>query len=378
MKNNLWIIVGCMLTSQTVLAQSSVTLFGTIDEGLNFTSNVAGSRSYQMATSELATSRWGVKGNEDLGGGLSALFDLESGFDVNSGQLYYGNRMFGYQAYVGLQSTQYGSLMLGRQYDSIVDVISPLTANGNWAGWLFSHPLDNDNTDGSYHVSNAVKFTSNTYGGLSATATYGFSNAAGAFSQNRFYSAGLSYVYNTLTVGAAFANMGQPGTTVGGAVATDDAGFAAKNQKTYALGATYGIGAATVGAVYTRVALQQPTSSIYLTSLGLNGADVDFDNFELNARYNVTPTILVGAMYVYTRAQIKRDGNDAAIHWNEIGLMGQYLLSKRTSVYLQYVYQRVSGGTTGSALDYAFVPGTAGPSSGDNVSVVRIGISHAF
>jgi predicted porin len=378
MKNKLWITVCCMMASPTVFAQSSVTLFGTIDEGLNFTSNVAGSRSYQMATSELATSRWGIKGNEDLGGGFSTVFDLESGFDVNSGKLYYGDRMFGYQAYVGLQSTQYGTLLLGRQYDSIVDVISPLTANGNWAGWLFSHPLDNDNTDGSYHVSNAVKFTSNNYGGFSATAAYGFSNAAGAFSENRFYSAGLSYVYNTLTVGAAFANLGQPGTTAGGAVASDDAGFTAQNQKTYALGATYGIGAATVGAVYTHVALQQPTSSIYLTTLGLDGADVRFDNFELNAHYNVTPSILVGAMYLYARAQVRRDGNDTGVHWNQVGLMGQYLLSKRTNVYLQYVYQRVSGGPTGSALDQAFVPGTAGPSSGANVSVVRLGMSHTF
>ncbi|MBX4378575.1 porin, partial [Mycobacterium tuberculosis] len=78
-----------------------------------------------------------------------------------------------------------GSLTLGRQFDSITDVLGPLTANGNWAGTLFSHPLDNDNTDATFHVDNAVKYTSGTYGGFSATAMYGFSNQAGGFALNR-------------------------------------------------------------------------------------------------------------------------------------------------------------------------------------------------
>ncbi|MCO1382813.1 porin [Burkholderia multivorans] len=378
MKSKSALAVALGLVSSVAAAQSSVTLFGTIDEGLNFVNNVGGGRSYATATSELATSRWGIKGSEDLGGGLHALFDLESAFDINNGSAFYHGRLFGYQSYIGIQDDRYGTVTLGRQFDSVVDVISPLTANGNWAGWLFTHPLDNDNTDGSQHISNAIKYTSPTINGFSGTAAYGFSNQAGGFSQNRFYSVALSYAYQTFSAGLAYADLSHPGTTSNGSVANDDMGFASDNQKTYAAGVNYGIGPVILGAVYTHVAVQNPTSSIYVTDLGLNGANVNFDNAEVNARYNVTPSFLLGAMYTYTRAKVKRSDGDSTVHWNQAGIMAQYLLSKRTSIYSQYVYQRVSGGTTQSALDTAFIPGTAGAASGQSQMVVRLGINHQF
>ncbi|MGI4860738.1 MAG: porin [Janthinobacterium lividum] len=376
LKASLGVILG--LAASAASAQNSVTLFGTIDEGLNFVSNVGGSRSYSAATSELATSRWGIKGTEDLAGGLHALFDLESAFDINNGTLFYGGRMFGYQAYAGIQDDRHGTLTVGRQFDSIVDVITPLTANGNWARWLFSHPLDNDNTDGSQHISNAIKYTSPVIAGFSGTAAYGFSNEAGAFARNRFYSAGLSYTYQTFSAGLAYVDMSYPGSTTAGSVASDDMGFVSNNQKTYAAGVNYGIGSLILGAVYTHVAVQNPTSSIYVTDLGLDGANVDFDNAELNAHYNLRPDIMLGAMYTFTRAKVKRSGaDDAKVHWNQIGMMAQYVLSKRTSMYSQYAYQRVSG-TTGSALDMAFIPGTSGAASGRSQMVIRLGINHQF
>ena len=52
----------------------------------------------------LQGSRWGLKGTEDLGGGLKAIFQLENGFDVNNGKLGQGGLLFGRQAYVGLTS----------------------------------------------------------------------------------------------------------------------------------------------------------------------------------------------------------------------------------------------------------------------------------
>ncbi len=378
MKMTIMAAAGLGLFSSIASAQSSVTLFGTIDEGFNYVSNVGGAKSYSLATSELATSRWGIKGTEDIGGGLHTLFDLESAFDINNGNFYYGNREFGYEAYVGIRDDRYGTITLGRQFDSIVDVISPLTANGDWAGWLFSHPLDNDNTDGSLHISNSVKYTSPVINGFSATVAYGFSNQAGGFSQNRAYTAGLSYVYKTFTAALAFSDLSNPGSTSNGSVANDDMGFVANNQKTYAAGANYGIGPVTLGAVYTHVALQNPSGSIYVSNLGLDGTDVNFDNAELNARYDITPSIMVGGMYTFTRAKVERGGNDETVHWNQVGAMAQYYLSKRTTLYTQYVYQRVSGGTTESALDQALIPGTSGAASGGTQMLVRVGINHAF
>ena len=60
-----------------VFAQSSVTLYGVIDQGINYTSNVGGGREFEMASGYAEGSRWGFKGSEDLGGGMKAIFQLE-------------------------------------------------------------------------------------------------------------------------------------------------------------------------------------------------------------------------------------------------------------------------------------------------------------
>ncbi|MGN4224170.1 porin, partial [Burkholderia gladioli] len=116
----------CLVASCGAHAQSSVTLFGVLDEGINYTSNAGGHSAWQQTSVDLVTSRWGIKGNEDLGGGLHAIFDLESGFQVDSGRIYYGDRVFGYQSYVGLQSERFGTITFGRQFDTVADTIAPL------------------------------------------------------------------------------------------------------------------------------------------------------------------------------------------------------------------------------------------------------------
>ncbi|KVX09148.1 porin [Burkholderia ubonensis] len=377
MRNRVAVATGAILLSSSAFAQSSVTLYGVLDEGLNFTNNVGGEKAYQMSTADLGVSRFGLKGSEDLGGGLHAVFQLDNGFDINSGRLSYGGRLFGYGAYVGLQSDTFGTLTAGRQFDSITDVLGPLTANGNWAGTLFSHPLDNDNTDATFHVSNSVKFTSNTYGGFSGTALYGFSNQAGGFAQNRAFTAGLKYTYDTLTVAGVYANLSSPGTTQVGTVATDDAGFIAGNQKIYGIGANYGIGSATLGLVYTHTNIAQPTGSIWLGDLGLTNASLKYDNIEANAKYDFTPAFSVGGMYTYTRAKLSNGGFNSSLHYNEGGLMAMYYLSKRTTLYAQALYQKASG-SSGTVLDNAFIPGSAGLSSNSHQIVGRLAVLHSF
>lgn len=120
------IFVGAVLglLSSVSSAQSSVTLYGLVDEGFDFTSNVAGKRAYQMESGVAQGSRWGLAGKEELGGGLEAVFRLENGFDVNNGALDQGGRMFGRQAYVGMNSATAGTLTMGRQYDSVVDYVA--------------------------------------------------------------------------------------------------------------------------------------------------------------------------------------------------------------------------------------------------------------
>ena len=100
-------------------AQSRVTLYGLIDEGIVFQSNTGGAsggkKIFLDSTSGLTGSRWGMKGDEDLGGGLHTIFTLESGINLNNGAFAQGGTAFGRQIFVGLNSDQLGSLTFGRQ-----------------------------------------------------------------------------------------------------------------------------------------------------------------------------------------------------------------------------------------------------------------------
>ncbi|MGN4074153.1 porin, partial [Burkholderia gladioli] len=120
MKKSIAALAVTAAAASPALAQSSVTLYGVIDEGLNYTNNIGGKGGAVELTSGYAQgSRWGLRGTEDLGGGLAAIFTLENGFDASSGKAQEGGRMFGRQAYVGLQDKRYGTVTLGRQYDSM-------------------------------------------------------------------------------------------------------------------------------------------------------------------------------------------------------------------------------------------------------------------
>ncbi|MFM0359185.1 porin [Paraburkholderia nemoris] len=102
-------------------AQSSVTLYGIIDTGVEYVTNVGAKKSSSVHVPSLTASLpslWGLRGKEDLGGGLSAIFVLESGFAPAQGTLNQGGRLFGRQAYVGLAG-RWGTLTLGRQYSQI-------------------------------------------------------------------------------------------------------------------------------------------------------------------------------------------------------------------------------------------------------------------
>src|ERR1700754_1749666 len=83
-------------------AKSSVTLYGLIDAGLTYTNNQGGSHNFKMTSGAVNGSRWGLRGSEDLGGGLKAIFTLEDGFSIANGTFGQGGREFGRQAFVGL------------------------------------------------------------------------------------------------------------------------------------------------------------------------------------------------------------------------------------------------------------------------------------
>ncbi|MFM0075454.1 porin [Paraburkholderia sediminicola] len=368
--------------SLPAFAQTSVTLYGVLDEGINYTNNVGRGHVYELASGYAQGSRWGLKGAEELGGGLKAIFQLENGFDVSSGRLNQGGRMFGRQAFVGLSSEPYGTLTFGRQYDSVVDYLAQTTANGNWAGSLFSHPYDNDNTDNSFRLDNSVKYTSPSISGFQFGGVYSFSNDTG-FANNRAYSVGGQYTYGGLLVAAAYLQADNPGNGSNGAITANDASFIAARMRVFGGGITYTFGPATAGFVYTNSNYLDPTGNGYLgvTPLVPPGVllnSLKYQNFEVNGKYQISPMLFVGAQYVYTMETYDASSGGVKPKIHSFGLMADYNLSKRTDVYIQGEYQQVTGDATYSILDDAFTPGTQSPSSTSKQVVVRAAIRHKF
>ncbi|RKE38283.1 putative porin [Paraburkholderia sp. BL23I1N1] len=395
MKNKLILAAIASACATSAFAQSSVTLYGLIDEGFDYTNNVGGSHVYEMASGYAQGSRWGLKGSEDLGGGLKAIFQIESGFNVNTGKLAQGGLGFGRQAYVGIESERYGTVTFGRQYDSVVDYLAQTTANGNWGGYLFSHPFDNDNTDNTFRVNNTVKYASPDLAGFQFGGAYSFSNSTG-FANNRQLSVGVQYTYGGLLVAAAYLNADNPGATSGGAIAGSsstiaaDANFQSKRLRVFGAGVNYTVGAATVGFVYTHTDLSNPTANVaYLSALesieptsgALAGGTLTrlkYQNFELNGKYQFTSAFFVGAQYVYTLGNYDATTGSVRPKIHSVGLMADYNLSKRTDVYVQGAFQMIAGDTTGSALDQAYVPGAQDLSSSSRQLLVRAAIRHTF
>ncbi|WP_354165891.1 porin [Burkholderia sp. 567] len=367
-------------SSTAAQAQSSVTLYGIIDEGLNYTSNAKGHGTFQMKSGDTFGSRWGIAGSEDLGGGTRALFRLENGFDVNSGAFRQGGREFGRQAWVGLQSDRLGTLSFGRQYDPTIDLWSGLTGAGGVSGDVASHPFDNDNADFDFRVNNSVKYTSPNFNGLKAEAMYGFSNDTG-FANNRLYSAALQYKLAGLTAALGYLKI-DAGGSANGAVSTD-AVFTGSSEQNIVAGLSYAFAATRLGLAYSHVDVYDPTANAYIASTatrppGGRWQSWKFDNFEVNAKYAFTPSLWLFGAYTFTEARLHASTGDFEPKWHQLSLMLDYDLSKRTSLYMQAAYQHVVSAHTGTAFDFATTPASAGASSGENQTLVRLGMIHRF
>lgn len=364
-------------------AQSSVTLYGLIDEGFNFTSNAGGHHAYQLVSGSTNGSRWGLRGTEDLGGGLAAVFRLENGFNLDSGALNQGGRLFGRVASVGLSSSHYGTLSMGRQYDPTIDLWSPLTATGNWAGDIANHPYDNDNSDYNFRVQNSVKYTSPTVAGFTFEGLYGFSNEAGAFADNRTYSFAASYVNGPITAAAAYLRADNPGSAnSSGALGTDSI-FVAGRQQNMDAGIAYRFAKGQLGFAYSRTTAYEPTALSGFAEdatqpPGGSWQSWTFDNFEVNGKYFIQPDLWLGAAYTFTRAKLDSTIGNFSPKWHQIALMLDYDLSKRTSLYVQGTYQHLISANTHTAFDFAQTTPGAGPSSGENQVVARVGLIQRF
>lgn len=339
-----------------VQAQSSVTLYGVIDAGIAYTNNQRGASNVQQTSGKLSGSRWGFKGIEDLGGGLSAVFTLENGFRINDGTAGQGGREFGRQAFAGFAKKGIGTFTLGRQYEPLADLASQYAGPGIWSP--ATHIGDNDNLNQTFRINNAVKFRSDTLAGVTVDALYAFSNqasnAAGqGFGNNRAWGVAANYVNGPLSLGGGYVLLDHPNTTtntsgaIGGASTTagDDysgAFFYGLNggvarQQIAVAGASYAFGStATAGFAFSHSQLDYN-----------DGSSRKFNNYDVNARYLVSPALTLLGVYTYTdgRANSLPGTGGASLkpRWHQFTLGLDYALSKRTELYLSGVYQLAAG-----------------------------------
>jgi predicted porin len=389
--------LNCLLPAAQ--AQSSVTLYGIVDAGVGYTSGQRTAQSkgaagkpvvysnasnYGFASGTWSGDRWGIKGNEDLGGGLSALFQVENGFNIGTGQLGQGGRLFGRQAWMGLSSDKLGKVTLGRQYDPIVDFVGTISA-GTFLTGMGAHPGDLDNIDNQARENNSIKYTSPSFSGLQFGALYGFGNQAGSIKNQSTWSLGAQYQNGPLAVGAAYmlanntygANGGAWSGAYDGTFASSiNEGFAsAKTQQIIAAAATYDIGAVKLGVSYSNTQYQSGSFSLFSGKATFNSAG-------LTVAYQASPALRVAAGYDYTQGSAINGASAPKYH--QFNLASYYSLSKRTSLYGLVGYQKASGKTLdafGNTVNATASVGDVGngiSSASNTQTLVRVGIRQTF
>ena len=353
-------LLGTMAAS-TAMAQSAVTVYGLLDSGLVYTTNInAAGDSITKVPSLTGTfpSRIGFRGAEDLGNGLQAVFTLETGLALDTGAMGQGNRLFGRQATIGLKGA-WGTLTLGRQVNMTylagmkADVLGPnLFAIGSIDPYLPNARSDN-----------AIGYMGN---------------------------------FNEFTVGATY-SFGRDSSAAGGPAATGCAGEVAGNAKacrqTTALlgydnkrfGATasydilYGNVGAAGGLTSSNNSDRRTTLNLYamLGTTKIGGGVIDretkavtgvtkSDLYYLGASWPVTELVTVDAQVAYR--DIKDSDNDVSM----LAVRATYALSKRTAAYAA-IGRMKNSGLSAVALDAG---GTVGV--GKTQNGLMAGMRHSF
>ena len=360
------------MASAPAFAQSSVTLYGIVDTGVEYFTHATptgGSIARMPVIGGGDTpSRWGIKGGEDLGGGLKAIFTLESGFSAANGTSQQGSRLFGRQAYVGLTGP-WGQISLGRQYsmtvwgmqDSNILGAGGMGGLGSLDSYLLAARFDND-----------VVYLG-TFAGLTVGASYSFgrdSSPAGNcpgqtgndFLACRAVSAMLKYDTNVWGIAATYDEQR------GGAGATPITvvpglpGIAFTKSKDtdrrYQLAAKLFVGPVQLGAGWIHRQIEGDVQSA-ITNLEYLAATVPYGVWTFDAQVSRIDN-----------SKYDADGTLGTIRAN-------YNFSKRTALYGVFSYMKNNGkGGIYSVSAASAIP--AAPAPGVNQLGVEVGIRHSF
>lgn len=339
---------------------NSVTMYGSIDNGITYMSNSQGSPRTFMDSGVYRASRFGFKGNEDLGAGLSAVFTLENGFFPQNGTAAAGGGIFGRQSFVGLASETWGTVTLGRQYDFMAGGLYQY-GNADMGGVYAFHHGDYDHVGGNERTDNSVKYVSPVWGGFHFGAMYGFTDLTAAPSDpaQRVVSAGAYYDHGNFSAIASFANLSDvvinPGANLGvstifGLPATGN--ITAQKITIAGIGASYLLGPVKIRGEVTDVKMYY------------NGHAASMPTYDAVLTYQFNP-----AAWLSGGAQRSTLGGAG---WTQYTASYVYALSKRTTVYATVNFQKASGTAKNAIMD------TLTPSSSKTEFVPRIGVAHYF
>jgi len=342
-------------------AQSAITLYGIIDAGLTHVKNddpVGGRTSVESG--QMLVSRWGLKGQENLGDGVKARFALEGTLlnDTGAAGVPTGTpsttSLFDREATVGL-SSKLGALDVGRQ--NIIGIMSVGMADPLGLGFAASSPnvlfsaLNNAAVYGAYGAnrggsalrqSNSVKYTSPVFSGLSFALMRGFGEQAGDIQKSSYQGGAVLYDTGKLTVAGAYARLKD--------IANTDL------LTSHAFGIKYAFPALTLKSTYSENKLRSTSRKI-----AVFGAGVDVP---------VAPAFSVTAAYYNT----KRSG-DLEDDSQQYVLIGRYLMSKRSTAYVSVGHAAtdnvVQTGQINLAQNFVAV-------GSDSANRVTMGILHLF
>lgn len=316
-------------------AQSSVTLYGVADAAIERVKGATGVT--KLASGQQQGSRWGLRGTEDLGGGMNAQFVLEAGINLDAGTLGQGGRAFGRQSYVGLGGG-FGTVRLGRQYSPMDDVAG--IAGTKTYDVLSRVPILGN---GDYNrVDNAINYLSPNFGGMSFQLQRSLGDeglTAGSPNFQEQTSANLMYSGGPLTLGLGLQRVDDISSGSAGDQEADEV----------LLAGSYAFGDFKLTAYHANTDLG---TSDDMKVTGVGGA------YSFGAN-------LVSLAVAKARSVNGVAGNDATL----FTLQGSHNLSKRTALYAHYT--RVSN-------DGAATLGFNAPTPGGNSSGMQFGIRHRF
>ncbi|MFM0487687.1 porin [Paraburkholderia graminis] len=324
-------------------AQSSVTLYGRIDNGLTYWSGRADGHLIGAESGSFGESWWGVEGTEDLGGGNSAIFKLESGINTLNGAIQNGG-LFGRHAWVGMTNDRYGTFKMGNlgageimqdSYDLDPQVfqqfaLSTLVRGRNWSqagnGMEYSSP-----TIGGFALKGQYDLTNNANGWNTAASSSGVSgsgpNQLGG-AQGR--ADGIKAVYNgsNIELLAIYDETRDPNGKFSNVYVS---------SRSALVGATYMWGPLKAYAGYQHLSAPDASLSSYGVASGtlpsgVRGVPTAVDHEWVGLSYRINPAAYVTGAVFHANAN---GGNGNATMYT---LGGTYNLSKRTFFYTELAY----------------------------------------